>query len=125
MKLLFRGDQPLTPATARNCFIVNQFATPGLGSIMGGRWIAGIGQLLIAIAGFCMVIGWFALTMRESYRLMDFSVQPTSYAWLGKSGGIVFLASWLWSLVTSIQLIREAKSNPPSQPIPPVPPKFS
>jgi hypothetical protein len=125
MKLFFRGDQPLTPAAARNFFVVNQFATPGLGSVMAGRWVAGIGQLLIAIIGFGMVIAWFALTLRESYKLMDFSVEPKSYAWLGKSGGIVFMVSWLWSLVTSIQLIKEAKANPPVPPPPAVPPKFS
>ena len=39
-------------ASARNCALINQLATPGLGSLMAGRLVAGIGQLLLAVAGF-------------------------------------------------------------------------
>ena len=51
--------QPLNKSKARNCALINQLATPGLGSLMGGRIFAGIGQLILAVAGFIMVTGWF------------------------------------------------------------------
>ncbi|MGN6552304.1 MAG: hypothetical protein ACTHLW_01020 [Verrucomicrobiota bacterium] len=117
------SDKPLTSTTARNCFIVNQFATPGLGSVMGGRFVAGVGQILLAIVGFLLVIAWFALTINESYKLMDSVGEPKSYTWLGIIGGIAFSASWLWALVSSIQLFREARRNETGAP-PPIPKKF-
>lgn len=119
MKAFFKTVS-LTESSARNCFLINQFATPGLGSLMVGRWLAGIPQLLLACAGFCMFVGWFILTMRETYSMSDFSYEPKSYAWLGGSGAIVFAAAWLWSLITSIQVIRAAKALKTKAP-PPVP----
>ena len=55
---IFSGGKSLSPATARNCCLVNQFATPGLGSLMGRRIVAGIGQLLLAFLGAALVIYW-------------------------------------------------------------------
>src|SRR6267142_5883224 len=46
-------------STATTCLILNQFATPGLGSLMARRWFAGTGQLVLAVAGFCLLVGWF------------------------------------------------------------------
>ena len=40
---------PLSRSAARNAALLNQCATPGLGSLMAGRRLAGIGQLLLAI----------------------------------------------------------------------------
>lgn len=106
----------LTPATARNCFLVNQFATPGLGSILGGRWMAGVGQILLAVLGFLMVLGWMVLTLNESYKLVDFESTPRSFARLGIAGGVAFAASWLWALATSLSLLRAARNaEPPAQ----------
>lgn len=88
---------------------------------MAGRWLSGIPQLLLAIIGCGMVLVWFFLTLREAYRLSDFSsAEPKSYAWLGITGAVIFAVSWFWALITSIQIFREARSNGPSVP-PPLP----
>jgi hypothetical protein len=116
LKTLFQADKTVTDATARNCFLINQFATPGLGSLMAGRWFSGIPQILLALAGCGLVVAWVALTLRESYKLMDFSAEPVSYAWLGETGGVIFAVSWIWALITSIQIFREAKTRPPALP---------
>ena len=50
--LTTRRRKLLSPATARNAALVNQLATPGLGTIMAGRIVTGAGQLLLALAGF-------------------------------------------------------------------------
>src|SRR5438874_1633817 len=113
----FSGAKPLKQATARNCFLVNQFATPGLGSLMGGRILAGIGQLLLALLGFALVLTWFLLTMKEYYSLIDSDAPATSYGRYALSGGLFFLAAWLWSLLTSLSLLRQAKIDDPPPPL--------
>src|SRR5579864_6726029 len=109
---IFSGGKALSPATARNCFLVNQFATPGLGSLMGGRIAAGIGQLLLAFLGAGLVIYWVFKTFAEEFNLPDMET-PISYAKWGLSGALFFIASWLWSLLTSISLMRQAKEQEP------------
>ena len=127
---IFSGGKLLSPASARNCFLVNQFATPGLGSLMGGRIVAGIGQLLLAIAGFGLVVYWFLRTMQEYYGLISSDAPIVSYAGYALAGLLFFAAAWLWSLFTSISLVRQAKAqepkNPPSAPPPIInsPPKI-
>ena len=102
------GAKPLDRARARNCFLINQFATPGLGSLMAGRRAAGIGQLLLAVAGFVLVILWFVLRLSQLYNEIANEAQPRSVAWAGEAGAAIFAAAWLWSLVTSLSVLREA-----------------
>jgi hypothetical protein len=112
---------PLDRAKARNCILLNQLATPGLGSFMAGRRLAGAGQLLVAVAGFLMVCGWFALTAINSYNIMVNDAEPRSAAWLGKAGAFTFGAAWLWALLTSVQIHRAIEETPP----PEVPPRLT
>ena len=114
---LFSPRAPLKPAKARNCALINLFATPGLGSLMAGRVIAGLGQLALALAGFVMIVAWFVETMIQFYgQIDDFgtSREPKSYAWLVAIGAVTFGAAWLWSLVTSLSLLRWAKTEIPA-----------
>jgi hypothetical protein len=110
------GAKPLDRARARNCFLINQFATPGLGSLMAGRPWAGIGQLLVAVAGFVLVMVWFALRMSQLYNQVVNDAQPQSAAWVGVAGAALFAAAWLWSLVTSLSVLREARAAEPAPP---------
>jgi hypothetical protein len=115
--------KPLKPAAARNCFLMNQFATPGLGSLMGGRILPRIGQLVLALIGFVLIIFWFVLTLKEYYGLIANGPDTPSVSYLkfGVGGGLFFAASWLWSLLTSLSLVRDAKTPEPLLPdqIPP------
>ncbi len=116
-------------ATAHNAALVNQLATPGLGSLMAGRWWAGSGQLALALAGFTLVLVWFVEVMVPYYGMMFGDSQPAPIHWkILESGAILFALSWLWSLVTSISIFREARRNaaaevlkgsPPAGPAPP------
>jgi hypothetical protein len=117
----------LTPAKARNAALINQCATPGLGSLIAGRILAGIGQLAVALTGFGFFIAWFVATIRQFYSLIDGNIEVKPIGWLGLTGVGIFGAAWLWSLVTSLSLIREARRNAPAlfaQPPspPPLPP---
>lgn len=103
--------RPLSRASARNSALLNQCATPGLGSLLAGRYVAGTGQLLLAIAGFVMVVGWFILVLIQMYHQITGGAEPKSAAWLGWAGAATFVAAWLWALVTSLQLLSAAKKN--------------
>lgn len=122
---IFSGGKTLNPAAARNCFLVNQFATPGLGSLMGGRILAGLGQLLLALIGFAFVIIWFIHMIKTMMDTMTGEDVPVhvSYSSYFFAGALFFGASWLWSLLTSLSLMRNAKIP---EPLPPgsIPPRI-
>ena len=97
---------------ARRALLLNQFATPGLGSLMARRWGAGIGQLLVAGAGFLMFVGWFIRTLIGYYSLIGGATPPPMSYTLAIAGIATFAVSWFWSLATSISLLREAARPP-------------
>ena len=102
--------RPVSRSGARKSLLINQLATPGLGSLMAGRYIAGSGQLLLALAGFALVTGWFVMNLISLYAQIEGDPQPKSYAWLGQWGALIFAAAWVWSLGTSLSLLRQARA---------------
>jgi hypothetical protein len=120
--------QPKRPkrSTAANCLIVNQLATPGLGSLMAGRFVAGTVELTLSLLGFGFVMGWFFQIFMQYYRQMnELPPQPPPYPWMGKAGVIIFAAAWLLSWITSLSVLRESRRNEAAQPPPAVPPKIT
>lgn len=115
------GAKPLSRTRARNCVLINQLATPGLGSFMAGRRVAGTGQLLLAVAGFVLVIGWFGVAASNAYNQLVNGAEPKPAAWMGEAGALTFVAAWLWALVTSFQILRSAQASEPAK----VPPRLS
>jgi len=115
MKLFSRRQtrKPLNRTTARNFALLNQLATPGLGSVLAGRFVAGVGQLLLAVTGFTLVVTWFVKVLIQVYSLvnMNSDEQPRSVAWLGLAGFGVFALAWLWALATSLGILREGREN--------------
>ena len=99
----------ISRAKARNAAWLNQLATPGLGSVIAGRWIAGTGQLLLSIAGCGLVMFWFIKEMIPYYRLMFSDAPPNLPSFkLLAVGAVLFVLAWIWSLVTSVSLMNEA-----------------
>jgi len=107
----FSSRAPLSPAQARNCLLMNQFATPGLGSLMGRRLIAGAGQLILAVVGFVLFCAWFIDVMRQYYGMITNDDTPQFHHWLVLWGLGIFALGWLWAWVTSFSLLRETKRN--------------
>jgi len=109
MKPFSRNRKTITHAAARNAALVNQFATPGLGSLMAGRWIAGLGQLILSVAGCALMLVFFFKVMSYYYGLMFATGRShpiTINWWMLKGGGILFAISWFWALATSFTLFR-------------------
>jgi len=101
---------------------------------MAGRWVAGIGQLVLAVGGFVMVVVWFLAVMTQYYGQISGGVPVRPVGWIGESGAGLFVVSWFWALVTSLSLLRQAKADdaagtkpgpPPSTDLPGPPPKLS
>jgi 4a-hydroxytetrahydrobiopterin dehydratase len=88
---------------------MNLFATPGLGSLMAGRRLAGLGQLFLAVLGFVLVFVWFIKIIVPYYGQMfgDHPAPPVNWK-TGIYGAVIFAASWVWSLFTSLSLMRAA-----------------
>jgi len=113
MKPFSANRKTLSRAKARNATLVNLFATPGLGSLMCGRWLEGLGQLFLALAGCALILIWFFKIIFRYYGLMfsDESMPSPNVGWIGGAGGILLAVSWLWSLVTSLRLMHEATNE--------------
>ena len=50
----------------------------------------------------------FVLRLSQLYNEIANEAQPRSVAWAGEAGAAIFAAAWLWSLVTSLSVLREA-----------------
>lgn len=119
---VLRGHRPLSRSEAWGCAIVNQFATPGLGTLVARRWVAATGQLILSFGGFALFMGWFFQKMRLLYGQIFGTNLPLE---LGdnflRSGLILFGIAWLWALISSIQIIQ---ATPKDTPPPAIPPKI-
>ena len=105
--------KPLTQSRALYCLVVNQCATPGLGSIIARRYREGCCQLAIALVGFGMVMFWMVhyFAGKISRLINDLPVDENMNLLLFKFGWIVFGIAWVWAWFTSISVMREAKRN--------------
>jgi hypothetical protein len=80
--------------------------------MMGRRFFAGTGQLILAFVGFFLMLGWMLkLFYRIFQEQLGGPISQNSSGWMLKWGLIVFGISWLWSLVTSVSLLWEAKMD--------------
>jgi hypothetical protein len=89
--------------------VLNQFAAPGLGSIMAGRYLAGACQLFLSLAGFGLIVVWFFLVLKAAYAVMETSGEPVLPHYLGWMGLGDFLLAWGWAWLTSLSILRQAK----------------
>ena len=103
---------------------------PGLGSIMAGRRITGILQLLIALTGFAMTLVfavWFIKTWRANHELPMMTIWRTGEhpagllksVLIGLAGMGVFGIAWIWSAITGFNIRASTDQLPPSSAIPP------
>jgi len=106
----FKADPPvLTRKKAVTYVLMNLLATPGLGSIMARRWFAGIGQMVLSLVGFVLIMVWFyKLVVVQFYGQINGNITVHPVGWIGLTGAILFAIAWFWSLVTSFSISQEA-----------------
>jgi hypothetical protein len=111
--------KPSDRAAARNALVLNLATTPGLGSFLAGRRAVGLVQMLMAVSGFVVLMLWFWDLARQFWSLLqsgDGAVQPDLRQLM--VGGVLFGGAWLWSLWTSISILRQSKDGIPSISVP-------
>jgi len=112
--------KPLSISKAWSCAAMNQLAFPGLGTVMGGRKI-GYVQALLMIVGFALTLYfmcWYIASLLQAPFQSDwnegaFHGELSHRKWTGIVGAIVCLIAWLWALVSSLAILKEARSHPP------------
>lgn len=100
--------KPIDRQTAMGLAGLNLLATPGLGTIMAGRWLAGLLQLALAGAGFLLIITWFVTLFKS---MIGGGAKGPGWEW--QFGLISFICGWLASLWSSLDIIRKAKMRTP------------
>jgi len=114
-----RGN--LSPQTAWGCLTAN-LALPGSGSLAAGR-LSGYPQVALALVGLALTMAygtrfvfWF---LRNYSRLQENNItDPVGYImeiWLAVRWALlgmgVFGLTWIWALITSMAIVRSAKSS--------------
>jgi 4a-hydroxytetrahydrobiopterin dehydratase len=105
--------KPVSRTVARNAALLNQLGTPGLGSLLAGRWIEGVLQLLVFLAGFVLFCLWAFRNIAQYYQMMSNDAPKTAPGGgeLALSGVGICALAWVWSLVTSFSLLREVSTT--------------
>ena len=106
---LARG--PLDETGAWTCLGINLAVLPGLGSVIAGRRVAGAGQALIASVGAGLSMWWLAAFFRQWAEDGFFPADGGESFRFGLIGVALFAAAWLWSLATSLSVIRSIRSR--------------
>ena len=94
---------------------MNLLAFPGLGTILA-RKPGGYLQAMLSALGFLLVMGCLgcccyslAQRMLQSSDAFSFSAEWRRYGWAGLSGLGLCALSWVWALVSSIQILQESR----------------
>jgi hypothetical protein len=97
-------------ARAWACLFTNLLVLPGLGSIIAGRR-SGWPQAAIALAGFVLTTVWLVWFLAAWSRGGEFPLDPGPYLPVGALGVLLFTVSWVWSLLTGLLIVRDARGR--------------
>jgi hypothetical protein len=89
---------------------LNLAVLPGLGTLLQRKWIAGLVQLALAVAGAIGSIQWMTAFGREWARLGSFPIDRGPLFPAGLAGTIAFVTAWAWSAWSAWQDVRAAKT---------------
>ncbi|MGE3312464.1 MAG: hypothetical protein AB7O66_21055 [Limisphaerales bacterium] len=100
--------------------IINQLATPGLGSWIAGHRVAGVGQLAFSILGFLDFLVRCVRLIIGSFQAALDGAPPPPFPWdAWHRALVVFGIAWVWAGLTSVQIALEMRKIPrviPSSP---------
>ncbi len=102
---------PLTKDRAWAYTLLN-VSVPGWGSWKAGRKVAGFGEMFILCAGLALLAIWFFdYINRVAQSGMGETLPPVPPGWLWQWGLGLYSVSVIWTVVTCVSMIREAKAN--------------
>ena len=89
---------------------MNLLVLPGLGSFLVRRRIAGAAQAMLAGIGAAMSVWWLVLLARQWTEDGYFPWDGGDDFRIGIFGALLFAVAWVWSLVTSLIVVRAART---------------
>jgi len=114
---MIQGLERMPPRTrAWLSVAINQFAFPGLGTILMERRV-GYLQAILMVAGFILATG-FALwvivcairyAMNPAWDEVDFRAAYQPFKWALFSGLALCAIAWLWALTSSVGILRQSR----------------
>jgi hypothetical protein len=116
--------QPQPDAKRRlNLALINQLGYPGVGTVLAGKKI-GYTQAALMTLGLAISLIYFYKILQELVPVLaqmntlsqdELLALYKPHAWIGQTGFAVSLASWIWSLFSTIAILTQT-SNLPHQP---------
>ncbi len=103
---------------AWSCLVTNLLGVPGLGTLAAGD-LGGIGQLALAVVGGVLLTWWLIAFASAALEAGGLPLDTGPGLRAPVAGILLFGAGWLWSLGSSVALLREARragNAPPSVP---------
>ena len=93
-----KNKKKISEGMAIIALLLNILLLPGLGTLIAGRITTGIIQIVLLVTSWILILVGFIL----STILIGIPILIL--------GCLLSLAVWIWSLVTGIQLIKEAQA---------------
>src|SRR5258706_12351104 len=107
--------KPIDRSAAWVALLTNLFVMPGVGSWMAGQRKLGATHFLLSLAGLLLMTAWVCFYVCDwiSHQTMPAALGPQ--LWTGIAGAVLFIGAWLWSLMSSLALVRQANAAPPPE----------
>lgn len=105
-----RPPKRLDRATARACLMTNLAVLPGLGSLLAGRRV-GMIQMVFGLIGSGLFIFWLLAFARAWMQQGIFPRDGGPHPGCGKWGLTIGLIGSVWSVATSLSVLREIRKR--------------
>ena len=104
-KILLSRDQA-------SAYVTLNITLPGWGSLKAGKFFDGLGSMFFALAGLFLLFAWMAKwVLRVWQSSLDEDLSPAPGTGLWESGVVCVVISWIWTAVSCVSLIRNARAN--------------
>lgn len=97
-------------AKAWACLGANALVLPGLGSVLAGRWLAGLLQALASLVGFASTMLWMFSWLGRAADAGTLLLEPGPELKYGVGGVALFGFAWVWGLLTGLRMLRRDRS---------------
>lgn len=100
-----REPSPVDRSKAWTYLVTNALVLPGLGSVMARRKV-GYVQIVLGLGGFFLTL-WAVIQIALGW-VREYQLPEGGELYQAAFTGLaVFLAAWIWSMLTSLELFRQ------------------
>ena len=98
-------------------YVLLNLGVPGWGSLKAGRPFAGIGEMALLFTGLYFLGSWMFQWLKRIFEgQIGDPLSPIPAPWLWKWGIGLVGASCVWTILTCISLMRDAKAQEKESP---------